>query len=215
MTPGTAVVEAALRSLFPTGVAVAAEVIVPARAASLWPEEQASIRGAVPKRLAEFVAGRSCARRVLAALGHAPAALPMDADRAAVWPAGLSGSIAHAADLAVAVGRRGAPLGVDIEPDAPIEANLWPVICSDHELGRLAGDTGRRVRHIFCAKEAVFKAQPSDHRALFGFDVVDLTLVEDRFDAQFLTDVGTFRAGQILTGRLAVVGGMVLAGVAR
>lgn len=214
MTPASAEVEAALASLFPAGVAVAAERIGSDDALDLWPEERAAIQGAVPKRRAEFLAGRRAARRVMAALGHGPAALPMAADRSAIWPAGLSGSIAHDAGLAVAVGRRGAPLGIDVEPDLPLEEELWRTICSQVELATLKGETGRLVRRVFCAKEAVFKAQPADRRALFGFDAVEVTLAEGAFDAQFREDVGPFRAGQRLSGRLAVVGGVILAGVA-
>lgn len=213
MTSLTAV-EAALRSLFPPEVAVAAERTRAPDIAALWPEERQAIDGAVPHRLAEFAAGRTAARRVLAALGHPPVALPMGADRAALWPGGVSGAIAHDADLAVAVGRRGAPLGVDLEPDAPLEETLWPIICAPDELGLLRGDPARLVRRVFCAKEAVFKAQDPAHRALFGFEAVAVTLVEGGFNAQFRADVGCFRVGQVLTGRLTVVGSTVLAGVA-
>ncbi|MDP3194721.1 4'-phosphopantetheinyl transferase [Tabrizicola sp.] len=207
-------VEVALRALFPASVAVAVERIGRAEPASLWPEEKSAVAGAVPRRLAEFAAGRTAARRVLAALGHPPAALPMGADRAALWPPGLCGSIAHDADLAVAVGRHGAPLGVDLEPDAPLEPELWPVFCSPDELRRLEGDTARLVRQVFCAKEAVFKAQPPDARAMFGFDALAVTLAEGAFNAQFRASIGPFRAGQLLTGRLALVDGVILAGVA-
>jgi 4'-phosphopantetheinyl transferase EntD len=127
---------------------------------------------------------------------------------------GLSGSIAHDARLAVAVARVGAPLGVDLEPDAPLEAGLWSSICSDRELLRLSGDTGRLVRRIFCAKEAVFKAQDPHTRGLFGFEALDVTLAAAGFHAQFCADAGSFRAGQVLSGRLAAVGGIILAGVA-
>lgn len=207
-------VEAALRALFPAGVAVAAQRIGGHDPASLLPDEHLAVAGAVPRRLAEFAAGRTAARRVLAALGHPPAALPMGPDRAALWPAGLCGSIAHDADLAVAVGRHGAPLGVDLEPDTPLEAELWPLFCSPDELARLDGDTARLVRQVFCAKEAVFKAQPPDARVMFGFDAVEVTLAEGSFNAQFRASVGVFRAGQVLTGRLALVDGVILAGVA-
>ena len=207
-------VEMALKALFPPDVAVAAERIGAYDPATLWPEEQQAMAGAVPRRLAEFAAGRVAARRVLHSLGHPPAALPIGPDRAALWPAGLCGSIAHDADLALAVARRGAPLGIDLEPDAPLEDTLWPVICSPEELQRLTGDTARLVRRVFCAKEAVFKAQDPAARALFGFEAVAVTLVEDGFDAQFRADVGAFRSGQVLTGRLALVDGLVLAGVA-
>lgn len=214
MTPTPEVVEAALRSLFPAGVAVAVEAIGAHDASALWPEEKAAMVGAVPRRLAEFAAGRAAARKVLTRLGNTPVALPMGLDRAAIWPGSLSGSIAHDAGLAVAVGRRGAPLGVDLEPDVPLESDLWPIFCQGSELDQLQGDTGRLVRRIFCAKEAVFKAQPPNARAMFGFESLEVTLVEHRFDAQFRESVGVFRAGQVLSGGIATVGGVIIAGVA-
>ena len=215
MTAPTAAVETTLRRLFPGDVAVAAEPIGPALISALWPEELAAIAGAVPARLAEFTAGRIAARRALARLGQPPLALPVAPDRAATWPEGISGSIAHAAGLAVAVARRGAPLGVDIEDDTGIAADLWPIICLPEELNRLGeADRARRVKCIFCAKEAVFKAQAAQHRAMFGHEILAVTLAGDDFDAQFLTSAGAFRAGQTVRGRIATLDGLVLAGVA-
>lgn len=207
-------VEAALQSLFPAGVAVAVEPVMGADPSALWPEERTAIRGAVPRRLAEFAAGRAAARRALTKLGHRPVALPVGEDRAAIWPDGVAGAIAHAADLAVAVARRSGLLGVDLEPDGPLEAALWPLICGPEELQRLHGDTGRLVRQVFCAKEAVFKAQPADGRAMFGFEALDVTLVDGGFNAQFRASVGVFVAGQVVTGRMALFDDLILAGVA-
>lgn len=214
MTPGTGAVETALRSLFPGEVAVAAVQIVPASASALWPEEQPAVAGAVPSRLADFVAGRTAARRALQALGLAPTGLPMGPDRAALWPQGISGSIAHAAGFAVAVARKGGPLGLDIEDDVAIAPDLWPIICRPEELERL--DTVRKghlVKRLFCAKEAVFKAQAPDQRAMFGHQTLGITLAETGFHAQFQTNAGAFRAGQIVRGRIALGDGLVLAGV--
>jgi 4'-phosphopantetheinyl transferase EntD len=215
MTPGTGPIEAALRSLFPGEVAVAAERIVPASAAALWPTEQSAVAGAVPARLAEFVAGRTAARRALLALGVPAQALPMAPDRAAIWPDGIAGSIAHAAGFAVAVARRGLPLGVDIEDDSGIAPDLWPIICGPDELRRVEGDqAAQRVKRIFCAKEAVFKAQAPDSRAMFGHEALAVTLAKTGFHAQFLADAGAYRSGQIVQGRIALLQGLVLAGVA-
>lgn len=215
MTLSTAVVEARLRQLFPGEVAVAAETIGTSTAEPLWPAEQAAIAGAVPSRRAEFTAGRAAARRALAGLGLPPLALPMATDRAAIWPEGIAGSIAHAAGLAVAVARPGAPLGVDIEDDTGIAPDLWPIICLPEELQRLAkDDTARQVKRIFCAKEAVFKAQTPASRVLFGHEILSVTLAGEHFDAQFLTSAGAFRAGQIVRGRIAMSDGLVVAGVA-
>jgi 4'-phosphopantetheinyl transferase EntD len=217
MTPDrpAAALEAAFKTLFPDEVAMAVERIVPEQPDSLWPEERAAMTGAVPARLAEFAAGRRAARRALAALGEPPVALPMGQDRAPTWPAGISGSIAHAAGFAIAVARHGGPLGVDLEEDAPIEPDLWPLLCAPDELRQLEdGDTGRLVRWVFAAKEAVFKAQEAGQRAMFGHDAVAVTLVADGFRARFNRDAGTFKAGQNLRGRLALFEGLVLAGVA-
>jgi 4'-phosphopantetheinyl transferase EntD len=211
----TGAIEAAVRSLFPAEVAVAAERIGVSTEADLWPEERVAIAGAVPARLSEFCAGRFAARRALAALGLRPTALPMRTDRAPLWPTGIAGSIAHAHGFAIAVARHGPALGVDIEADAPLDADLWPVICDSAELGRLPTiERGRHVRCIFSAKESVFKAQDPGQRAMFGFDTVSVTLANDAFDAQFCRDAGAFRAGQVVPGRLARIQGLVLAGVA-
>ena len=115
----------------------------------------------------------------------------------------------------MAAARRGAPLGVDIEDDAGIAPDLWPIICLPDELQRLGkGDTARQVKRIFCAKEAVFKAQAPANRVLFGHGILSVTLAGDHFDAQFLTDAGAFRAGQTVRGRIVVQDGLVLTGVA-
>lgn len=215
MTADPLAVEAALRSLFPAGVALAAEAIFPSVNPRLWPEERAAIAGAVPARLAEFTAGRTAARRALSQLGQPPQALPMAPDRAAIWPEGVSGSIAHAAGLAIAVARHGLPLGVDIEDDSAIAPDLWPILCEARELRQLGDrDTGRQVKRLFCAKEAVFKAQDPGQRAMFGHEILSVTLAGDHFDAQFLDDAGAFRAGQTVRGRIVVIRGVVLAGVA-
>ena len=79
---------------------------------------------------------------------------------------------------------------------------------------RLDSDAGKEVKRLFCAKEAVFKAQAPESRVLFGHEILAVTLADDYFDAQFLTNAGAFQAGQIVRGRIAVADGLVLAGVA-
>jgi 4'-phosphopantetheinyl transferase EntD len=208
-------IEAALASLFPPDVAVAAERIGVGQEGGLWPAEQAAMLGAVASRRAEFAAGRRAARRCLVALGQPPVAVPMGQDRAAIWPEGLYGAISHAGGIAVAVLGGSGPLGVDVEEDVALEPALWPVICSPDELSALPGaDTGRWVRRVFAAKEAVLKAQHPSQRAMFGFDAVDLRLTETDFTARFCQAVGGFALGQEVRGRLAYARGLTLAGAA-
>ena len=209
-------IEAAIAALFPPDVAVAMCSLSAADPHDLWPEERAAVAGAVPSRRAEFAAGRQAARTALTALGHRPVALPMGPDRAPVWPDGIAGSISHAAGIAVAVVRHGAPLGVDIEDDSPLPEDLWSSLTSPEERAAFPTDNpGLQVRRAFAAKEALFKAQVQGARAMFGFDAVRVTLAEDGFDAQILAQAGAFRIGETVRGRLARVDGLVLAGVAR
>jgi len=206
------VVEAALRSLFPPAIGTA--VLRIGAADGLWPGEAAAVAGAVPQRRAEFAAGRSAARLALAQLGLPPVALPMGADRAPLWPGGICGAISHAAGLALAVVARDRAVGVDLEPDAPIAPDLWDSLCAPGELQRLPLEgRGQAVTRVFVAKEAVFKAQRPEARAMFGFDAVEIALAGDSFDAHLLQDAGAFRAGQRLRGGVLTVGGVVLAGV--
>jgi 4'-phosphopantetheinyl transferase EntD len=206
-------VEVALALLFPPGVAVAAEAIGQAHEARLWPEERAAIARSVPARRAEFAAGRAAARRALAALGEPPIGLAVGADRAPVWPAGIFGSISHAAGVAVAAVSRTGPVGVDVEEDGPVEPNLWPIILHPDELACLPPHgAGRLVRQMFAAKESVFKAQKPQDRVLFGFDVLGVRLGERRFEARFRTSIGGFAQGQVVQGHLARAPGLILAG---
>lgn len=209
-----AAIEAALAELFPPSVAVAA-VPITTDHFPLDPAEAHAVLGAVPARRAEFAAGRLAARRAMAALGLPPASIPMGLDREPLWPAGLEGSIAHASGIAVAVVRAGRPLGIDIEEDAPLEPDLWPVICTPDELAHLPlEDRGRFVRQIFSAKEAAYKAQFPLTRSLIGFDMLILRLEGGGFTARFRHSVGGLVAGHELRGRRLLAEGLILTGVA-
>lgn len=211
----TAEIEKALAGLFPADVAVAVEPILESSTAKLWPGEAKAVAGAVPGRIAEFVAGRTAARRALQALGRPPASIPSDPDRAPVWPQGIGGSIAHNKTLAVAVVRIGAPLGVDIEEDVALESDLWPVICSPEDLATLPEvDRGRYVRHVFSAKEAAYKAQFPITSSLFGFGTLAIRLRGESFVARFRHPVGSIETGHEMHGRIGVAQGLVITGVA-
>jgi 4'-phosphopantetheinyl transferase EntD len=66
-------------------------------------DEALSIVNAVPRRQLEFATGRECARRAMAALGHAKASIPRAQDRVPIWPDDLVGSIISAGHIASAV----------------------------------------------------------------------------------------------------------------
>ncbi|MFG0315806.1 MAG: 4'-phosphopantetheinyl transferase [Planctomycetota bacterium JB042] len=205
-------------ALFPSGVVVveADPAFVEGR---LFPEEESSVAAAVEKRRREFRAGRTLARDALALLGVAPVALPVGERREPVWPGGVVGSITHTrgycAVVAARTGGAVAGIGIDVEPDEPLKEALLERIALPAERDRLArhGEPTRLGRVLFCAKEALYKAQfPGTRRFLAFEDVeVDLDLASGRFTARTrgaAADVDLSR----LAGRVRVDDGYVLAG---
>jgi 4'-phosphopantetheinyl transferase EntD len=152
----------ALLAIAPPGVACAVHSI-DREPEPLWPAELSAAGLMSAKRLREFSAGRHCARRALAHLGHAPVALPVGPGRAPLWPAGIIGSISHTAEIAVAVVARQAQLqslGIDVESADPLEPGLLELVCRDDERAAMAVsglEHGLGAKLIFSAKESVYK----------------------------------------------------------
>ena len=196
---------AALRAVLPPGVALG---VAPGQGQGrgpdepLWPGED--LPGAVPGRLAEFARGRSAARAALRGLGVAAVAIPMQADRSPLWPDGVTGSISHCAGACLAIaGRRTdlAGLGLDVEPAAPLDRDLWPVILRPEEMA-----TADPLA-VFVAKEAAYKAQYALTGVLFDFQTLSVDLHAGGFAATFRRGVGRFATGHRLTGRLVRTAG--------
>ena len=180
--------------------------------APLWPGEDAAVTRAVPRRRAEFAAGRSAARVALAQLGEPLAAIPSGPDRAPIWPRGVVGSISHAGAVAIGVAARTADsgiaaLGVDVEPDRPLSPDLIGDIADDAEIARLAPlPPPVAALRIFSLKEAAYKAQYPLTRQLLGFH--DLRLMPDGL--VFAHAVPPFAAGALLPAQQWVGGGLCL-----
>lgn len=153
----------------------------------LWPVEREAVQRAIPRRQREFASGRVAAREALAQIAWPAEAIPCASDRSPVWPQGLVGSIAHNAQVCVAmVGRceRVPAIGVDIEEDKDIEPHLWKMICTPEELAVLSSVPrslqGRSVTRLFCAKEAFYKWQFPQTRRLLDFHDVQVLLNPDQ-----------------------------------
>lgn len=171
-----------IAGLFPAGVHSASS---PDRAPEeeLFEVERGAVARAVPSRRAEFAAGRVLARRLLERVNVAAAPIPVGPGRAPVWPEGVVGSIAHTRGLCVAAAARRADirsLGIDAEPDEPLEPDLWDTICTDEEIAWLGGQPaesrGRLARILFSAKESVFKCQYPVTRDWLDFKDVTIRL---------------------------------------
>lgn len=132
----------------------------------LFPEEEALMTRAVPKRRREFTEVRGCARRAMEKLG-VPAQAVLPGERGApVWPAGLTGSMTHCEGYCAAALVRAtdlASLGIDAEPHAPLPEGVQDAVALPTEearLRRLAADRPgiHWDRLLFSAKESVYKA---------------------------------------------------------
>jgi 4'-phosphopantetheinyl transferase EntD len=132
----------------------------------LLPEERIGQDRWAPKRVAEFAAGRECARLAMAALGVMAQPVLAQADRKPQWPEGIVGSITHCAGFAgAAVARAGElrSLGIDAEIVGALEAELWPRVLGDAEREWLSGKPAQEqpkwATVFFSAKEAWYKCQ--------------------------------------------------------
>lgn len=147
----------------------------------LYPAEERSVRGAVPSRRLEFLAGRECARRALAKIGVPPGPIPVGAGREPLWPAGVLGSITHDREWCLAVVARSGELravGIDIEEDVPLEAALLDPVLSPAETEAFRALPAPAPcgwpKFLFAVKEAVFKCLYPRVGRFFEFDAVEL-----------------------------------------
>lgn len=141
----------------------------------------ARLERAVPKRRAEFLAGRVMARVAQEALGRDALPVGVADSRAPIWPDGLRGSISHArgfcAVLALPEGL-GDP-GVDIEAIASGNAlaSIEQITLkgADRELLREAAlPFAAAATLCFSAKETLYKALYPTVGTFFGFDAAEV-----------------------------------------
>lgn len=186
----------------PPWVRTGVRAIDPRDEADLWPNERTAIAGAVAGRRAEFATGRALLRLLIGD----DAEIPIGIDRRPRLPDGVTASLAHDRDIAVAaVTTRPScrALGIDIEPATALDEDVARLVC------------GPKERHldahlVFVLKEAVYKAWSSlGGRMLEHSEVsVDVDPSGSHFTAMVASDDVSF------TGRYAAVDGRYLALVA-
>ncbi|MDZ7711568.1 MAG: 4'-phosphopantetheinyl transferase superfamily protein [Roseovarius sp.] len=199
----------ALRTILPPGLALA-EADPRTAPDGLWPEEATATTRMTGARLREFAAGRRAARAAMTALGLPPAAVPMGVTRAPIWPDGLTGTISHDATTCLALlgrARDWAGLGLDLEPDTPLPADIAATVCTPSEAADAA-----QARRVFCAKEAAYKALSPRINTVLDFADMTVTLGPDtRFTARLARAVGPFGMGTGIPGHLFSDGRQVAA----
>lgn len=185
----------------------------------LFPQEEALIARAVPRRRSEFATARGCAREVLGALGIAPVPITRGERGMPTWPAGVVGSITHCAGYRGAVVARSselASIGIDAEPDAPLPDGVLAQIAFAGDrfgLESLSDAPVAADRLLFSAKESIYKAWYPLAGRWLGFEDVAVTFRPDcTFTARVLID-GAIDGGRGLagfTGRWLTEDGLVL-----
>ncbi|MFF3556027.1 4'-phosphopantetheinyl transferase [Streptomyces tsukubensis] len=206
---------------------VAYETLTDPPDAVLLPEEEALVRGAVPRRRDEFRTGRHCARRALAGLGFAEQPLLRGAKGAPLWPETVAGSITHCDGYraaAVALTEDVVSLGIDAEPNQPLPEGVLEAVALPEEQVRIkellrGRPDVRWDRLLFSAKECIYKTWYPITRRPLGFEeaTVDIDPVGGGFTARLADRSvrGVPGAPREFTGRWTAGGGLVLAAIVR
>ena len=216
---------ALVESLFPPGAA-AADVRGAVDARVLHPEEAAAVAGSAPKRVADFAAGRACARLALERFGIAGFPLRAGGDRTPRWPDGIVGSITHTVGYCGAVAakrERFAALGLDAEIRNSVTPELWPQILTPAELARLhslaSAEPAEFATIAFSAKEAFYKAQFAVTGAWLDFTDVEVDLLPEdpqqgALSVSIVAPVAFRSLPERVSGRYRIDGDVVLTGIA-
>jgi enterobactin synthetase component D len=140
-----------------------------------------------------WMMGRVCLRQATRAIAADPPPLLADHRGAPTLPIGLSGSVSHKSDIAVALVAKVTPdirLGVDVEYARASKQDISMRILTDQELAQAAqlptNQRGRAVTLRFSIKEAIYKAIDPVVQRYVGFREVNLTWHNDRVEDQML-----------------------------
>ncbi len=168
----------AMAAIAPGDVRIGCRVIRGADEALLLPEEARSIPARQPAMRRASGAARWIAHGLLAELGVNDVAIARAPSGAPVWPDGITGSLAHDDEMAVAavapVGRI-ASLGIDVEPAQPLPDDLLALAATPADRTD-AADRHLAGRILFAAKEAVYKAVYPLDREILGYEDITVDL---------------------------------------
>ncbi|WP_229074522.1 4'-phosphopantetheinyl transferase superfamily protein [Actinoplanes sp. DH11] len=192
---------------------------------SLYPEEEAAVARAVPKRRREFITVRACARTALAGLGCGPSPLIPGERGAPGWPSGVVGSMTHCDGYraaAVAMAEHMVTVGIDAEEHAPLPDGILAAVSSPRERAHLAVLAARspRVhwdRLLFSAKESVYKAWFPLTRRFLEFEEAEVEFAADgTFGARLLVPCPVVAGARLrgFTGRWLTRDGIALTAIA-
>jgi 4'-phosphopantetheinyl transferase EntD len=123
-------------------------------------------------------AARRIAHGLLADIGFDDFAILRTPSGAPAWPDGITGSLAHDDEMAVAavapVSQIGS-LGIDVEPARPLPDDIFALVATRADVTR-AADRHLAGRILFSAKEAVYKAVYPLDRQILGYEDITVDL---------------------------------------
>ncbi|KQU83312.1 4'-phosphopantetheinyl transferase [Mesorhizobium sp. Root102] len=168
----------AMIAIAPKNARIGCRVIRDGDEAHLLPEEAHSIPARQPAMRRASGAARWIAHGLLAELGVSDAAILRAPTGAPVWPDGITGSLAHDDDMAVAavapIGHISA-LGIDVEPAQPLPDDILALVATPADRIDVA-DRHLAGRILFAAKEAVYKASYPLDREVLGYEDITVDL---------------------------------------
>ncbi|MER9317176.1 4'-phosphopantetheinyl transferase superfamily protein [Mesorhizobium sp. M0659] len=174
---------AAMAAMAPAGVRIGCRTIREGDENHLLPQEARSIPSRLPLMRRASGAARWIAHELLADMGLNGVAILRGSSGAPVWPHGVTGSLAHDDEIAVAAVAplsHVASLGIDIEPALPLPDDIFALVAVPAD--RIdATDLCLAGRILFAAKEAVYKAAYPLDREVLGYE--DITVDLDAGDA--------------------------------
>ncbi|AZO53759.1 MULTISPECIES: 4'-phosphopantetheinyl transferase [unclassified Mesorhizobium] len=178
MTPEEIALARAMAAMAPAGVRTGCRIIREGDETHLLPEEARSISARQPAMRRASGAARWIAHRLLADIGFDGFALLRTPSGAPAWPEGITGSLAHDDDMAVAAVAPVAgvgSLGIDVEPALPLPDEISALVAMPADR---TGATDRQLagRILFAAKEAVYKAAYPLDREVLGYEDIAVNL---------------------------------------
>lgn len=166
---------------------------------------------AVLKRKREFQAGRAAARDALESLGVPKTSIGRHPNGSPIWPDGISGSITHSEDVALAaVWKSAISLGIDLEVNEELPFEMASEIASSEEYQSAQtafGAANSVPRAVFCIKESVYKAISRDIGRIVDFREVEIQ--PDSENCTFQATAAANLSSSVRTGHVLAKGSLL------
>jgi 4'-phosphopantetheinyl transferase EntD len=186
-----------IASIFPSGVLTLCEHRAQ-WSTDITPQESTQLGDVCEKRYAEFCAGRSQARRLIAMINGTAQPLLIGDYRQPLWPSDVSGSISHSDQfcaVAVAPREKIADLGIDVDTLEALDPGVIDVVLTDNEVSQTEENSEDWVsKLIFSIKESNYKCCYSKVRTYIDFKQCEVKL--DFATQSYVSDIRCLDADQ-------------------